>query len=94
VSSPTERAAWSRADLLRARLAEHGLSVDVDADGALAVLRVRDGAPVLDVDARRAIVRVARECGFTHVALEVSAPPTGALGTPDDAHVRRAEPGA
>jgi hypothetical protein len=89
VSSPADAA---RADELRNRLASLGLQVDVQADGALAILSPRAEATTDDVDASRwalqavrdTAVREARSCGFTHVALELL-PPT-------DAHVRRPQP--
>ena len=85
VSSPADRA--PSADALRDRLAALDLPALVVADGALAVLQLHSAADAarLAVPATRdAVVREARACGFTHVAL--------ALPPSTDADVRRAEP--
>jgi hypothetical protein len=66
VSSPAERRA-----ALASALAALGVIADVDADGPLALLRLRDGMPSLDATTRAAVVDAARHCGFTHVALEL-----------------------
>jgi hypothetical protein len=66
VSSPVERRA-----ALASALAALGVLADVDGDGPLAVLRPRDVTPALDAATRAAVVAAARQCGFTHVALEL-----------------------
>jgi hypothetical protein len=74
VSSPIEaEPAAPRPGELRERLARIGIATEVHVDGKLAVLVLRRGAPEphLDAAGREAIVAAARECGFTHVALEL-----------------------
>ncbi|WP_148306331.1 hypothetical protein [Gemmatirosa kalamazoonensis] len=84
--APPERAA--RSAELRSALAAAGVPADVEADGALAILRVshrpRTARP-LDAATRAEVVALARACGFTHVAIELSS-------AEGDADVRRAEP--
>ena len=94
VSSPPERDLRTRPNELRARLARHGVRVSVDTDGTLAVLRptARDTIPTLDAALRAAIVTLARECGFTHVALELPDASAGEHDGAGDADVHRAEP--
>jgi len=61
---------------LEAALAEEGIHARVSADGALAVLVPHDAAVLaaLRDDARRErVVTLAREYGFTHVAVELPA---------------------
>jgi hypothetical protein len=63
---------------LREALSSRGLVFDVEARDRLAVLIARDPAAakrLTDADERKAIVALANEHGFTHVALEI-APPT------------------
>jgi hypothetical protein len=63
---------------LRASLAAAGLFTgEVEAAGALALLWPSPGTAAPDRAARLAVTRLAREHGFTHVALEIPAPPTG-----------------
>jgi hypothetical protein len=67
------------ADALRDRLLDLGVRARVAADGALAVLRVEPSAPSVwaERSGRAAIVEAARACGFTHVALELTADASG-----------------
>lgn len=57
-----------------------GLTVDVEADGALAILVAPPGARFPDAAFRAALVRAAREAGFASVAFELSG---AAADTPD-----------
>ena len=74
-----------------------GVDADVEARGRLAVLR-HDGDPALLADAplRRRLTAAALEHGFTHLALELSAPAsiTSQAGVPGDprAGIRRPQP--
>ena len=90
VSSPAdaaeERAA--RSAELRSLLAAAGVPAEVEGQGALAILRVSPWRPAdrpLDAATRGEVVALARSCGFTHVAIELSS-------EDGDADVRRAEP--
>jgi len=80
---------------LRRALADRGFDVDVEIDGTLAVLRLAaqglNGPALADPAARADVVRLGREAGFTHVALEL-APPVehiDAAASVDDASVHR-----
>jgi hypothetical protein len=62
---------------LREALSSRGLVFDVEARDKLAVLIARDPAAaqrLTDAEERQAIVALAREHGFTHVALEIAPP--------------------
>ena len=63
--------------LVRA-LRAHGLPLDVEADGALAILVPTGPLAAPDAALRRQLVALARDAGFTHVALELLAPTDGA----------------
>jgi hypothetical protein len=62
-----------RAEQLRAALAAMGLPVEVEPRAPLAVLVAAEPAATRLIDAsfRRAVLGVAREHGFTHVAIEL-----------------------
>lgn len=61
----------ARAEALRGELAVLGVAADVDADGALALVRLRAWPASGVAPVRAAIVERARACGFTHAALEL-----------------------
>jgi hypothetical protein len=58
---------------LRAMLATVGVVAAVEARGALALVVPGDAAVRLSNDARQALLEAARACGFSHLALEVTA---------------------
>ena len=67
----------STAAALREALSSRGLVFDVEARDKLAVLIARDPAAakrLTDPEERGAIAALAREHGFTHVALEIAPP--------------------
>jgi hypothetical protein len=70
--------------------------VDVVEEGTLAILRIaaehRPGASLFTSHQRADVVRAARDCGFTHVALELREPGAADPEPGVDANVRRAEP--
>ena len=51
-----------------------GIACDVEREGALAILVPRESADVPTAEARRAIVRAARDAGFASVAFELRGP--------------------
>lgn len=64
---------------LAAALAAHGFACEVEAHDALAVLIPGDGAgDVSDPALRELALRLGREHGFTHVAVELARPAAGA----------------
>lgn len=71
---PADPAALARA------IGALGLTVDVEADGALAILVARPGTRFPDAALRAEVVRAAREAGFTSVAFELAGPDAGAGG--------------
>jgi prophage tail gpP-like protein len=71
---PTDAAA------LVAILAARGLRVTVHVDGALVVLQPSDARWFPDATLRAELVRVAREVGFTNVAVELPRDPSDAAG--------------
>ena len=62
----------ARAATLRDELATLGVAAEVDADGALALVRLAAWPAGGLAERRAAIVARARACGFTHAALELS----------------------
>ena len=94
MSSPAEGVtaeADERAGRLRARLADAGIDVVVEADGNVALLHL-SGDPSSLAPRRREVVATARAVGFTHVAVELPTAdgPGGSLA--HDADVHRAQP--
>ena len=66
------------ADTLAAALAEQGFECEVEAHDALAVLIPGDAAcDVSDPALRELALRLGREHGFTHVAVELPRPAAG-----------------
>lgn len=63
---------------LEAELRSIGLTVTVEAHGRLAVLIAADDTPLLDPATRRAATQLARQHGFTHLALELAPNDDGA----------------
>ncbi len=59
------------ANALARALARRALAARVEGRGTLALVVVPPDAPPIDVATRRWMVQAARDCGFTHVALEV-----------------------
>lgn len=58
---------------LEAALRARGIAATVDADGAVAMLRLHADLPeLLDASHRRALVLLAAEHGFRNLALEVA----------------------
>ncbi len=72
------------ASALEAALAEMGIHGRVEAEGALAVLNVRDGMRLADPTTRATVVALAAQHGFTHVALELSDDPPDGAALPGD----------
>lgn len=68
-----------RADRLAAELAGIGVPCKVEPRAALAVLLVESGvaAKLTDGELRRSAMALAREQGFTHLAVELTAPGAG-----------------
>ena len=69
------------AEALRAALRERGVPCEVEARDRLAVLVTRDAGVarrLADPAERSAVVTLAAEHGFTHVALELDPPAAGA----------------
>jgi hypothetical protein len=83
--TPPGAADWpSRARQLQQRLAHEGLSVRVEARGALAIVVAAPSSWPADPTSRRAIVRAAVDTGFSHVAVELDPDPDPpALGDAD-----------
>lgn len=75
-----------KADLLVRALVGMGLPARVEPRAMLAVIQVSAAlmARLAEPDVRRAVLALAREQGFTHVAVEVAAGPPD-----DDAALRR-----
>lgn len=69
---------------LEAALAELGIHGRVEAEGALAVLSLRDGMRLADPQTRDAVIALATRHGFTHVALELSDDPPDGAALPRD----------
>lgn len=64
---------------LEAALAAIGVHGRVEAEGPLAILSLSDGSLLVDVATREAVVALATQHGFSHVALELTdEPPDGA----------------
>lgn len=72
------------ASAFEAALRAHGIDAAVEQRDALAVVVPREagsqpaGAMVLDASHRALVLRLGREHGFTHVALELAPPAAGA----------------
>lgn len=60
-------------DALSVRLASLGLPLRAQADGTLVILVPAGPLPAIDTALRGRLVTLAREAGFTHVALELLA---------------------
>lgn len=58
--------------LLRQALENAGVRSQVESLGRLAVLRPDDPRPLADEGVRRAVLRLAAEYGFSHIALELT----------------------
>ena len=69
-----------RADQLAAALSGMGVPCKVEPRAALAVLMVESGVAqrLADGELRRAALALAREQGFTHLAVELAPPAAGA----------------
>jgi hypothetical protein len=69
-----------RADQLAASLAGMGVPCKVEPRAALAVLMVESGVAqrLADGELRRAALALAKEQGFTHLAVELAPPAAGA----------------
>lgn len=73
-------------EALAAALAERGVSGRVEARGPLAII-VTDAAGARqlgDAELRRAALALAREQGFSHLAVELGAPSAGDAALPRD----------
>ena len=72
-----------RADQLAASLTAMGVPCRVEPRAALAVLMVESGVAqrLADGERRRAALALAREQGFTHLAVELTPPAAGADAT-------------
>jgi hypothetical protein len=82
-SSMGQAEARRRADLLAAELAGIGVPCKVEPRAALAVLMVETGVAqkLADGELRRSALALAREQGFTHLAVELAPPAAGANAT-------------
>ena len=69
-----------RADQLAASLTANGIPCKVEPRAALAVLMVESGIAerLADGELRRTALALAKEQGFTHLAVELAPPPGGA----------------
>ncbi|HJU90696.1 MAG TPA: hypothetical protein VJ672_14995 [Gemmatimonadaceae bacterium] len=72
------------AQALEAALAAMGLHARVEAEGPLAILTIADGSRLADGITRDAVVALARQHGFSHVALELTDDPGDGASLPGD----------
>jgi hypothetical protein len=82
-SSMGQAEARRRADLLAAGLTAMGIPCKVEPRAALAVLMVESGVAqrLTDGELRRTALALAKEQGFTHLAVELAPPAAGANAT-------------
>ena len=76
-SSSTDAESKRKADLLVAQLAGMGLPARVESRATLAVIQVSAAlmGRLVEPEVRRAVLALAKEQGFTHVAVELAAGP-------------------
>lgn len=82
-SSMGQAEARRRADLVAAGLTAMGIPCKIEPRAALAVLMVESGVAerLADGELRRSALALAKEQGFTHLAVELVAPAAGADAT-------------